>query len=93
MFSIKHYTKYLLWSKIQEGQFDLFNEDVEEIFSNSEEFRFKFLNYFLSSTKNKKLGISFESNKRLQTPDPKNVINFWFYTPQHEKDKAPLRNS
>ncbi|OGU33140.1 MAG: hypothetical protein A2057_00940 [Ignavibacteria bacterium GWA2_35_9] len=91
--SFKLYEKYKLWFKIKEGQLDLFNPQIVEKFSNSEEWRFKYLEYFLKVTERKKLGVSFEANKRLQTFNPLNPINFWFYTPQHVNDKAPIRES
>ena len=89
--TVKLYETYCRWLKIKEGQLDLFNSEIIEKFSNSEEWRFNFLQYFLKVTERKRLGISFESNKRLQTYNPSNPINFWFYIPQHENDKAPIR--
>jgi len=38
-----------------------------------------------------KLGVSLESNCGLKTYDPRKPLNFWWYEPQHNADKAPTR--
>lgn len=43
--------------------------------------------------KKQKLGVSLKTNHGLRTFDPTNPINFWWYEPQHEEDKAPVKES
>lgn len=59
--------------------------------SGSDKERCKLLDYFNKKCKRKKLGVSIKTNKGLKTFDPKKPINFWWYTPQHESDKAPTK--
>jgi hypothetical protein len=42
--------------------------------------------------KKQRLGVSLQQRQGLWTPDPKNPINFWWYEPQHDFDKAPTRH-
>jgi len=37
------------------------------------------------------LGVSLETKKKFHTFNPNNPANFWFYTPQLEYDKAPIK--
>jgi len=39
----------------------------------------------------KKIGISLKSTSGLVTRNPITHLNFWLYQPQHENDKAPIR--
>ena len=59
--------------------------------SGSDKERCKLLDYFNKKCKRKKLGVSIKTNRGLKTIDPKNPINFWWYVPQHESDKAPTK--
>ena len=36
-------------------------------------------------------GVSFDTKQSLFTYNPKNPVNFWYYEPGHENDKAPVR--
>ncbi|MDX1417497.1 MAG: DUF3800 domain-containing protein [Candidatus Promineifilaceae bacterium] len=40
-----------------------------------------------------KLGVSLKGHQGLRTPNPEKPINFWWYVPQHEFDKAPTKNA
>ena len=44
----------------------------------------------LVSKKHKKK-LSFRKTGGFKTNDPRENINFWLYTPQHSKDKAPIK--
>jgi len=93
IYSINYFDKYCKWEKSISGQQELFCTKSEVILSNSERQRFRTLKYFIERPERKRLGISFNSNRRLHTYNPKNAINFWFYLPQHENDKAPKRSN
>jgi len=91
VFSKNHYEKYELWCEHQNPQKSLF--DIPEIrLSNSERERFRILKDFDDYCKKKKLGVSLKEKRCLCTPDPNNPINFWYYIPQHQDDKAPVRS-
>ena len=84
-FSYSNYTKYKQWESTNSGQTSLFALPTYN-FSKSEKARFKLL-YDFCSTK----GISINSKRGLNTFKPTDVINFWFYNPQTDKDKAPIK--
>lgn len=67
----------------------LFTEELLEN-SNREIYRYRLLDWFNKECKNMRLGVSLDSNKCLHTFKPENPINFWFYKPQGEYDKAPI---
>ncbi|MDA8216789.1 MAG: hypothetical protein M0Z94_04145 [Dehalococcoidales bacterium] len=59
--------------------------------SNRERERCWVLYEFNEMCKGQKLGVSLDTRKMLWTPDPTNPMNFWWYEPQCEDDKAPVR--
>jgi len=61
--------------------------------SKADKDRCSILNYFDNNCKRKALGVSLKTNKGLRSFDPSKLINFWWYMPQHEADKAPMRNA
>ncbi|MBW1650791.1 MAG: hypothetical protein JRJ44_09000, partial [Deltaproteobacteria bacterium] len=71
----------------------LFQSSTEEVeLSNSEQARFEIMKYFNKKCKQLKLGVSLKNKERFHTFKPENPINFWPYKPQHEYDKAPIKN-
>jgi len=77
----------------EEKQVKLFEKDIpNERISNSEEERFKILNFVHQKSREMKLGVSLKKYGYLKTMNPKNPINFWHYTPQHPEDIAPVRD-
>lgn len=86
--------EYLKWEKQEKTkqQPSLFEpEEVEDESSKADRVRFGFIHFFDSLCKKHKLGVSIHSNCCLWTPDKNNPINFWNYKPQHEMDKAPVK--
>ena len=59
--------------------------------SNADVERCRVLAKLDKACKSKKLGVSLKTYRGLRTLDPKNPINFWWYEPQHEADKAPTK--
>ncbi len=80
--------RYAQWCRQSAPTLGLFDEPAIEP-SRSEARRFRLLQEFNRGCKSRKLGVSMRSRGYLNTPDPKNPINFWHYQPQHESDKAP----
>lgn len=52
--------------------------------------RFKIIRFIHNWSKKHKLQISITKNRGFKS-HKKGPLNFWFYEPQHEKDKAPIR--
>jgi hypothetical protein len=90
VFSKVNYNGYKKW---KERNIPTFFPEVKSKFSNSEEDRFEVLEYFNSECKKRRLYVGLDSTKCLYTYKPEYPINFWYYEPQHEKDKAPTSNN
>lgn len=93
VFSKNQYSDFTIWTSQNSPQLDFFEENTSVNFSNSQKCRFKILQMFIEYCQRFKMGVSLNSGKCLNTPNPKNPINFWNYTPQHEDDKAPRREN
>jgi hypothetical protein len=63
-------------------------QDVQN-FSRSQECRFRLIDEINKVCKRFRLGVSLETENRLWTPSPLNPVNFWFYRPQGDYDRAP----
>jgi len=88
VFSKESYARFIEWK--QQKTPSLFEKE-STTFSNREKFRFKLLELFDYRCKKGKYGVSLESKQCLFTYNPKNPINFWYYEPQNDNDKAPIR--
>jgi len=65
--------------------------NVQVEYSNKNEEQFHCIQYLKQKCKTHKLGVSLSSAKGLLTRKPSNPINYWFYSPQGDYDKAPVR--
>jgi len=70
----------------------LFDLDDVKI-TNSDRNRYGIIERLLRRKKEQALGISFKSSRGFRSRNPSKdfPLNFWWYEPQHEKDKAPLK--
>jgi hypothetical protein len=91
-FSYEYFDVYKSWERQNSSQPELFESSPPQEFSSKEEEHSRVLNNFIVQAKKYSLDVSFNSFGGLCTPNPSNPINFWFYRPQHEYDKAPVRN-
>ena len=73
-----------------ETLFALSESDGSEIGGSDNE-RCSVLRKFEDTLRRHKLSVSLRSSKGLRTRNPTERLNFWWYEPQHEKDKAPTR--
>ncbi len=89
VFSKNSYDKYSQWKANQLPS--LFKQESPKL-SNREKFRFEVMDNLNIQCKKRGLGVSLETNRCFSTPNPINPINFWYYKPQHEMDKAPTKN-
>ncbi len=85
------FERYKRWCDSLNPQETLFEEDKVEplILTGSEKRRFEFLKNLKEFSRKHKLGISLESSGGLKTFHPKYPMNFWWYVPQTDLDKAP----
>ena len=92
VFSHQQYDVYDNWLLKNSPQMTLgFFENIKENFTSKEDEHCFIVNYLDMNCKQGKLGISLESTKGFFTRNPAKPINFWFYQPQGNYDKAPLR--
>jgi len=79
------------WLEEKIGQIKLFETDKIIVSKGHKEAKCPLIHRFINECKRNGLKISLEKTKGFKTHDPKNSINFWWYTPQGEYDKAPIR--
>lgn len=91
IFSRTNYDVYEKWCDFSSTSLPLFPKEEPKM-TNTQKSRFPILQYFDEGCKARKLGVSLKTNRYLQTPNPNNPINFWFYVPQHGMDKAPTKS-
>lgn len=92
VFSRENYDRFELWLGNKSGQKWLFQGEIPSTkFSGSEEERFTVLEEFNKLCKQKHFRVSLKTTRGLKTFNPKNPLNFWWYEPQHELDKAPTK--
>jgi hypothetical protein len=93
VYSIHSYERYNAWIKAKHTPLTLFGRiDAPEL-TNSEDDRFKIMQFLNDGCKKRRLGVSLTSNRCFYTFDPQNPINFWHYKPQHEDEKAPTKGT
>jgi hypothetical protein len=78
--------------KIEKEGGSLFELSKVEI-TNSDRCRYEIITQFLKHKEKQKLGISFESSRGFRSYNPSQdfPLNFWWYEPQSEIDKAPIK--
>ena len=91
VFSRNNHKDFSAWLKEQSGQHRLF-DDMQCNASKASLGRFCVLKGFIDMCKQKGFSVSMASGG-LETPAYKkeSPINFWFYRPQNEHDRAPLK--
>lgn len=90
-YSREHSDLYLTWKRGLDGQKTLFSNPHIDL-SKSQAERFTVMKTLKAKCKKQSLPVGFSRTGGLQTYDPAHSLNFWFYRPQHEHDKAPLRS-
>jgi hypothetical protein len=94
IYSRLRFADYDAWVRQNGDQIPLFGQDdaLTRLTSADRE-RFPVLREFNKLCKQRRLGVSLNTRRGLYTPNPAQPINFWWYIPQHEQDKAPIRSS
>jgi hypothetical protein len=92
-FSRTAYARYAEWKEKKDPQRDLFATEPETParFSRADEERNTVMEHLNTTCKCHKLGVSLKSSCGLRTFDPCMPLNFWHYTPQHDRDRAPQK--
>ena len=94
VYSRNCYNKFEFWEQRKSLQVALFKDkSVALDMSNADQERCQILAEFDTQCKRYRLGVSLKTDRGLRTFTPNKPINFWWYVPQHEKDKAPTRRS
>ena len=89
--SYEDYENYEKW--LNQGQQTLFSYEKPKLeISSKDKYRFKIYKYINEYCKRRSWTVSLKTNKGFSTFDKHKPLNFWFYRPQHEEDKAPLKN-
>lgn len=93
VFSRTELEKVQQWQKENIGQLDLFSQPkpATQNLSRSCKQRCELIMDFLQQCKQNHLGVRLKDATGLKTPNPNKPINFWPYIPQHDYDKAPIR--
>jgi len=94
VYSREAYERYELWQASTSSQQLLFDpaNKSELAISRADHERFAALAWFDAECKKRKFGVSLKTYRGLRTPNPDNPINFWWYEPQHDQDKAPVKS-
>ncbi len=90
--SYKDYDNYEKW--LNRGQASLFpDEEFNQIdISVKDRHRFIIYKFIDGKCKRKSWSVSLKSKNGFYSYDKTKPLNFWFYKPQHEEDKAPFKN-
>jgi hypothetical protein len=96
VYSRLNYQKFSEWKTTNEPQLSIVfpgSPSLASEFSSGEKERFTVLQEFYQQCNLKKLNVSLHTEQGLKTRNPKDPINFWWYTPQSALDKAPVHVS
>jgi len=92
-YSRASFEKYEVWLRDQGGQIPLLpdNERLQIQLSNADCERCQVMRHLHTACRNASLGVGLTRTSGFRTFDPSRPLNFWWYTPQHPDDKAPMR--
>lgn len=90
-FSRVKYQEYMAWHRKQDAQQSLWDDEPGGGWSGSDLERFSVLRSFSHQCRRSELRVSLEGRGGLRTEYPGSPLNFWWYEPRHEDDRAPTR--
>jgi hypothetical protein len=92
VFSRLRYDAFSAWVPTARGQMTLCTP-IKELPppSQVDAERFQVLQDFKETVNAAKLGVSLDSSRGLRTHQPSRPLNFWWYVPQHDNDRAPVK--
>lgn len=93
VYSRERYDRYEEWQRSCSQQPSLFRAQPAKPIqlSRSDRERCAVLSELDGLCKRQRLGVSLKTNRGLKTFSPANPANFWWYEPQQEEDKAPVK--
>jgi hypothetical protein len=93
VYSRQCFNRYEAWHHDSGTRPTLFPDDLLEgvTLSNSDRERCQVLEKLDARCKALRLGVGLMGSRGLKTRDPRRPINFWWYEPQHDADRAPTR--
>jgi hypothetical protein len=92
VYSRASYEKLEAWER-ENGQMGLFDDGDPVILKGRDRERCLIISEFKKHADARKWGVSLSSTRGLESRDPtRGPTNFWFYVPQHELDKAPVKS-
>lgn len=89
-FSHKNYDKYEVWLLEKDSLFPI---NSDKVYSKRDIERFQVIYQFDNLCKRNKLQVSLKTEKGFVSKNFDKPINFWRYIPQHESDKAPVKET
>lgn len=92
VFSYEYLKIYQSWVRQNSPQIEMFESKARTLTSKEEEHS-RVLHEFALQVNKYSLGVSITTSHGLYTNNPSNPINYWFYRPQYNYDKAPIRAS
>lgn len=93
VFSRVDFEGYIRWEAESGSQMGLFQSEPDTPLAKSAACRYPIVKELNGLCKARKLGVSLASSKGFRTPNPNNPLNFWWYQPQTDLDKAPVRET
>jgi hypothetical protein len=93
VYSRRSFDVFREWCLVNDSEQSLFPLQAtgNSVIGKSDCERCTVLNEFETALSKNRFKVSLRSSKGLRTRDPAERINFWWYEPQHSKDKAPIR--
>jgi hypothetical protein len=93
VYSRARFDRYESWRQTLGPQPALFQDQTQPatVLSAADRERCQVLEAFDQLCKKHRLGVSLRTRRGLRTPHPRQPLNFWWYEPQSEADKAPVR--
>lgn len=95
VYSREHYGRYEHWLNAAGPQPPLFGSSTGASagLGRADWARCELLHRFHGLCKGQKLGVGLEGSRGLRTRNPARPVNFWWYQPQSERDKAPTKRA
>jgi hypothetical protein len=88
-YSRLRYNAYKEWTVNERQQASLWEDPMSPAWSASERERFQVMRAFNEACKTSKFRVSLDTHGGFRTMHPASPVNFWWYEPQHEMDRAP----
>jgi hypothetical protein len=89
-YSRMRYSQYEQWRLTRQPLLVPREEGLRPL-SGADHERCQVLDEFAALCRRRRLPISFETTRGFRTHDPRSRVNFWWWEPQHQRDRAPVK--